>query len=462
MGTGGASSGPTTLIPLSPEIENMKVAVIGTGYVGLVGGACLAETGNDVICADIDADKISRLKGGEIPIYEPGLEPLVANNVAAGRLTFTTDIAQSVRASDIIFIAVGTPPDEDGSADLQHVLAVAKAIGQAMESEKIVCTKSTVPVGTAGKVRATIEAETSHPVHVASNPEFLKEGAAVSDFMKPDRVILGVDSDYASKMLAELYSPFVRTGNAIHTMDIAAAEITKYAANAMLATRISFMNAMAQLCEATGADVDMVRKGIGSDSRIGSAFLFPGVGYGGSCFPKDVKALIRTMREMDSDASILEAVEAINEKQKRFLLDRVTERFGSDLTGRRFAVWGLAFKPNTDDMREAPSLVTIPALLERGATVGAHDPVAREEARRHFGNDITYFENNYDALEGADALLIHTEWLPYRRPDFPRIQELLVNPVIFDGRNLYRAERMEELGFEYYSVGRRPVGHQTD
>ena len=435
----------------------MKVTVIGTGYVGLVAGACLAETGNDVICADIDEDKIARLKGGEIPIFEPGLEPLVENNLASHRLRFTTDIAESVRVSDIIFIAVGTPPDEDGSADLQHVLAVAKSIGQAMKGEKIVCTKSTVPVGTADLVREAIKAETDHPVHVCSNPEFLKEGAAVSDFMKPDRVILGVDSEYAGKLLAELYAPFVRTGNAIYTMDIAAAEITKYAANAMLATRISFMNTIAQLCEATGADVDMVRRGVGSDGRIGSAFLFPGVGYGGSCFPKDVKALIRTMREKGADASVLEAVESVNEGQKRFLVDRVTDRFGEDLSGRRFAVWGLAFKPNTDDMREAPSLVTIHSLLDRGATISAHDPVAMEEARRHFGDRISYERNNYDTLEEADALLIHTEWLPYRRPDFPRIREALRNPVVIDGRNLYRPERMLEFGFEYYSVGRRAV-----
>ncbi|MGD2120294.1 MAG: UDP-glucose/GDP-mannose dehydrogenase family protein [Gemmatimonadota bacterium] len=435
----------------------MKITVIGTGYVGLVAGACFAETGNDVICADIDEEKVARLSQGEIPIYEPGLEPLVENNLASARLSFTTDIPASVRASDIIFIAVGTPPDEDGSADLQHVLAVARTIGQSMEKEKIVCTKSTVPVGTAQKVREAIQAETDIRVHVASNPEFLKEGAAVNDFMKPDRVILGVDSSYAERMLSELYAPFVRTGNAIYTMDIAAAEITKYAANAMLATRISFMNAVAQLCDATGADVDMVRKGIGSDRRIGSAFLFPGVGYGGSCFPKDVKALVRTMREAGADAGILEAVESVNEQHKRFLLDRVTSRFGEDLSGRRFAVWGLAFKPNTDDMREAPSLVTIPSLLQRGATVAVHDPVAMEEARRHFGDQVEYCKNNYDALEGAHALLIHTEWLPYRRPDFVRMREALSTPLVLDGRNLYRPETMRELGFEYHSVGRRSV-----
>lgn len=435
----------------------MKVTVIGTGYVGLVAGACLAETGNDVVCADIDESKISRLNDGEIPIYEPGLEPLVERNLRTGRLTFTTDVAEATRASDIIFIAVGTPPDEDGSADLQHVLAVGKAIGKAMNGEKIVITKSTVPVGTAAKVRAAIEGETDQIVHVCSNPEFLKEGAAVDDFMKPDRVVLGVDSEFAGKALTELYSPFVRSGNAILLMDIAAAEITKYAANAMLATRISFMNSIAQLCEATGADVDMVRRGIGSDDRIGSSFLYPGVGYGGSCFPKDVKALVRTMREEGADASVLEAVEAVNEGQKRLLIRRVMDRFGADLSGRTFAVWGLAFKPNTDDMREAPSLVTIPALLEAGARVVAHDPVAMDEARRHFGDSIAYATSNYEALEGADALLIHTEWLPYRRPDFHRMKNLLKNPIIFDGRNLYRPEKMEELGFEHVSVGRRSV-----
>lgn len=435
----------------------MKVTVIGTGYVGLVAGACLAETGNDVICADIDEGKITYLKEGGIPIYEPGLEPLVASNLKSARLRFTTDIVESVKASDIIFIAVGTPPDEDGSADLKHVLAVARTIGQAMDGEKIVITKSTVPVGTARLVREAIEGETELPVHVCSNPEFLKEGAAVEDFMKPDRVVLGVESEFAGKMLSELYSPFVRTGNAIHIMDIAAAEITKYAANAMLATRISFMNSIARLCDTTGADVSMVRRGIGSDSRIGSAFLFPGVGYGGSCFPKDVKALVRTMRELGVDASILEAVESVNETQKRLLLDWVTARFGDDLSGRRFAVWGLAFKPNTDDMREAPSLVTIPGLLELGATVAAHDPVAMEEAERHFGDRISYHDNNYDPLVGADALLIHTEWLPYRRPDFVRMKEALLNPLVFDGRNLFPPERMREAGFEYYSVGRQAV-----
>ena len=435
----------------------MKIAVIGTGYVGLVAGACLSESGNDVVCADIDERKIARLNAGEVPIYEPGLEPLIERNLAAGRLSFTTDVPEGVRASDIIFIAVGTPPDEDGSADLKHVLAVAKTIGQSMQGEKIVITKSTVPVGTAALVRDAIEAETDHPVHVCSNPEFLKEGAAVEDFMKPDRVVLGVDSDHAARVLQELYSPFVRTGHAILIMDVPSAEITKYAANSMLATRISFMNAIAQLCERTGANVDSVRQGMGSDSRIGSSFLFPGVGYGGSCFPKDVKAMVKTMTDMGADASILEAVEAVNDRQKRTLLERLVARLGEDLTDSVIAVWGLAFKPNTDDMREAPSIVTIEALLERGARVVAHDPVAVEEARRHFEDRIEYADTNYSAVDGAHALVIHTEWHPYRHPDFSRMREAMVNAIIFDGRNLYDPLRVSDEGFEYHSIGRAPV-----
>jgi len=435
----------------------MKVGVIGSGYVGLVAGACLAESGNDVVCADIDEGKIAGLNQGEIPIYEPGLEPLIERNLAAGRLSFTTDVAAAVRASHVIFIAVGTPPDEDGSADLQHVLAVAKTIGQSMEDEKIVITKSTVPVGTAKLVREAIEAETDLPVHVCSNPEFLKEGAAVDDFMKPDRVVIGVDSEYAARVLRELYEPFVRTGHAIMIMDVPAAEITKYAANAMLATRISFMNAIARLCEATGADVNAVRKGVGSDGRIGESFLFPGVGYGGSCFPKDVKALVRTMRDFGVDASILQAVEDVNETQKRTLLDRLVDRLGEDLSGKTVAVWGLAFKPNTDDMREAPSLVTIEGLLERGARVVAHDPVAIDEARHHLGDRIEYVRTNYDALDGADALVIHTEWHPYRSPDFERMREAMRTPLVIDGRNLYDPQDMAEHGFAYVSIGRAPV-----
>ena len=435
----------------------MNVSVIGTGYVGLVGGACLAETGHDVVCADVDESKIKRLQRGEIPIFEPGLELLVTHNLAEGRLRFTTDVEEAVRASTIIFIAVGTPPDEDGSADLQHVLAVARTIGRAMDGERIVITKSTVPVGTAARVRAAIQEHTTHPVHVCSNPEFLKEGAAVEDFMKPDRVVLGVDDEGAAEVLRSLYEPFVRTGHQILLMDVASAEITKYAANAMLATRISFMNMIARFCEAVGADVDQVRLGIGTDARIGPSFLFPGIGYGGSCFPKDVKALSRTIGGMGLDNSMLAAVESVNETQKQILLRRVVERFGEDLSGRTFAVWGLAFKPNTDDMREAPSLVTIERLLERGARVVAHDPAAMEEARRHLDDRIEYRDRNYDVLEGADALVIHTEWHPYRRPDFERMLELLRQPVIFDGRNLYKREELAKLGFEYYTVGRPPV-----
>ncbi|MEK9725993.1 MAG: UDP-glucose/GDP-mannose dehydrogenase family protein [Rhodospirillaceae bacterium] len=435
----------------------MQVAVIGSGYVGLVLGACLAESGNDVVSADIDEGKVARLNAGEVPIYEPGLQPLIARNLAAGRITYTTDVPDAVRRSDIIFIAVGTPPGQDGSADLQHVLAVARTIGQSMQGEKIVITKSSVPVGTGDLVRTEIEAHTDHPVHVCSNPEFLKEGAAVDDFMKPDRVVLGVDSEFAADALQDLYEPFVRKSGAILLMDVPSAEITKYAANAMLATRISFMNAIAQLCERTGADVNAVRKGVGSDARIGHAFLYPGAGYGGSCLPKDVKALVRTMTDLGADASILQAVEDVNARQKRVLLDRVVARLGEDLSGKTVAVWGLAFKPNTDDMREAPSLVTIEGLLKRGARVVAHDPVAMEEAARHLGDRIVYAPSNYAALDGADALVVHTEWQPYRRPDFARMKAAMKAPVIFDGRNLWRPDDMAEAGFEYYCIGRRTV-----
>jgi UDPglucose 6-dehydrogenase len=435
----------------------MHVAVIGTGYVGLVVGAGLADAGNDVICADIDVDKIQGLQKGIIPIYEPGLEPLVERNLQQGRLTFTTDVTHAVRESEIIFIAVGTPPGEDGSADLQHVLAVAKTIGRSMEDEKIVITKSTVPVGTADLVRAAIQERTEHEVHVCSNPEFLKEGAAVDDFMKPDRVVIGVDSDYAREKLDELYSPFVRTGNPVLFMNIASAEITKYAANAMLATRISFMNMIARLCAEVGADVEMVRHGIGTDDRIGSSFLFSGIGYGGSCFPKDVKALIRTLHDQGVPAGILEAVEEVNALQKSLIVDAVEDRFGHDLTGRTFAVWGLSFKPETDDMREAPSLVVVNALLERGAAVRAYDPEALATARAEFGDRIEYAESNYAALKGADALLILTEWQPFRRPDYERVKSLLREPVIFDGRNLFKPAKMAEAGFEYWSVGRRMI-----
>jgi UDPglucose 6-dehydrogenase len=435
----------------------MKIAVVGTGYVGLVVGACLAESGNEVVCCDIDIDTISMLNAGEIPIYEPGLDSIVSRNLEMGRLRFTTDVAQAVRDSYVIFIAVGTPPDEDGSADLKHVLAVAKTIGRTMDGERIVITKSTVPVGTATKVRAAIEAETSFTVHVCSNPEFLKEGAAVEDFMKPDRVVVGVDSERAGEVLRELYAPFVRTGNAVMIMGVPSAEITKYAANAMLATRISFMNMIARLCDATGADADMVRRGIGSDTRIGHSFLFPGAGYGGSCFPKDVKALTRTMEQLGVDGSILGAVDALNEDQKGILLRMVVERFGEDLAGRRFGIWGLSFKPNTDDMRQAPSLVTIEGLLTRGAKVIVHDPEAQGEARSHLGDRISYAETSYDVLEGSDALIIHTEWHPYRHPDFERMLQVMVQPVVFDGRNLFDPLRMARLGFSYRCIGRPPI-----
>ena len=435
----------------------MRVGVVGTGYVGLVVGACLADAGNDVICADVDESKIARLKQNEIPIYEPGLEELVVRNQADGRLRFTTDVGECVRGSDIIFIAVGTPPGEDGSADLKHVLDVAATVGRNMDGEKIVITKSTVPVGTAAKVKAEIGQYSSLPVHVCSNPEFLKEGAAVDDFMKPDRVVIGTDSDYARSVLTELYAPFVRTGNPILFMDVASAEITKYAANAMLATRISFMNMIAALCDAIGANVDDVRKGVGSDPRIGNSFLFPGCGYGGSCFPKDVKALIRTLEDLDVDAGILKAVEDVNERQKRLLLDHLDDRLGRDLSGVTVAVWGLSFKPETDDMREAPSIEVVNGLVERGATVRAHDPVAMDAARAVFGDRITYVDVNYDALPGASALLILTDWKQYRSPAFNRMKALLQRPLVLDGRNLYDPQRMTALGFEYISVG-RPAG----
>ncbi len=438
----------------------MYIAVIGTGYVGLVVGACLAETGNEVVCADIDSDKIALLEGGGIPIYEPGLDVLIARNLSSGRLRFTTDIPEAVRASRVIFIAVGTPPDEDGSADLQHVIEAARTIGASMDGERIVITKSTVPVGTAAKVRDAVESETDHPVHVCSNPEFLKEGAAVDDFMKPDRVVLGVDSEYAADVMRDLYASFVVSGNQILIMDIASAEITKYAANAMLATRISFMNSVAGLCEKTGADVNMVRRGIGSDERIGRSFLYPGIGYGGSCFPKDVRALIQTMNELGADPSILRAVDELNDRQKQSLLRALVARLGEDLSGKTIAVWGLAFKPNTDDMREAPSLVTIEGLLERGARVMAHDPEAASEAKRRFGDRIELRDDDYAALGGADALVIHTEWNPYRRPDFDRMKAEMAQPLVFDGRNLYDPQRMGERGFEYHSVGRAVVGSE--
>jgi len=435
----------------------MNISVIGTGYVGLVVGACLAETGNDIICADVIESKIEGLKRNVLPIYEPGLESLVERNQQDGRLKFTTDVAAAIASADVLFCAVGTPPDEDGSADLQHVLAVARLIGKHMTRELVVVTKSTVPVGTAKKVAAEIRKESRFPFHMCSNPEFLKEGAAVDDFMKPDRVVLGVDSEHARAMMTEIYAPFVRTGKPIIFMDIASAEMTKYAANGMLATRISFMNEVANLCEKVGANVDMVRRGIGSDSRIGPSFLFPGPGYGGSCFPKDVKALVRTAAEIGMEMKVLGAVEDVNQSQKLRLGEKLREAIGDDLRGMHIAVWGLAFKPQTDDMRDAPSITLIEDLLAAGATVCAHDPASMEEARHKLGDRVAYAETNYDALRGADALVIVTDWNEYRHPDFARVKEHLKRPVIVDGRNLYEPDKMQELGLSYYSIGRAKV-----
>jgi UDPglucose 6-dehydrogenase len=433
----------------------MHVAVIGSGYVGLVAGACLAETGNDVVCVDKDAEKIARLQRNEIPIYEPGLEPMVQRNQAEGRLTFTTDIAGAVKPARVIFIAVGTPPDEDGSADLKHVLGVAREIGQHMNGPKVIVTKSTVPVGTAEKVRAAVRSETSLPFAVCSNPEFLKEGAAIEDFMKPDRVVIGVDEEEAKTVMAELYAPFtLQGGNRILFMDIASAEVTKYAANAMLATRISFMNQMARFCELVGADVQNVRLGIGSDQRIGRAFLYPGPGYGGSCFPKDVKAIIHTADAMGLSLDVLKAVEEVNEQQKLVVLQKTLKYLGRDLSGKTVGLWGLAFKAETDDMRESPTIPLIQGLLKAGARVQTHDPKATDSARTIFGDDVMYAADPYSAAHGADALLVMTEWLVYRNPDFDRVRKLLRRPLLIDGRNLYDPERMTALGFEYHGIGR--------
>jgi UDPglucose 6-dehydrogenase len=431
----------------------VHITVVGTGYVGLVAGACFAETGSEVSCADLDAKKISGLQQNILPIYEPGLDTLVERNQAQGRLHFTTDVADAVRKADVIFIAVGTPPDEDGSADLSHVLAVAETIGKNLTREAVVVTKSTVPVGTADKVRTAVAKHAKFPFHVVSNPEFLKEGAAVDDFLKPDRVVLGVDSDFARTAMTELYGPFVRTGKPILFMDIPSAEMTKYAANAMLATRISFMNEIANLCERVGANVDLVRKGIGSDARIGPSFLFPGPGYGGSCFPKDVKALLRTSEEMGAPMRVLRAVEEANDRQKGRLFEKLRGAIG-EVRGKRIAVWGLAFKAQTDDMRESPALNLIESLLAAGATVVAHDPAAMHEAERRLGATIAYAKTNYEALQDADALVVVTDWNEYRFPDFARIKATLRHPVLLDGRNLYDPAKMAQLGFTYRSIGR--------
>jgi UDPglucose 6-dehydrogenase len=431
----------------------MKVAVVGTGYVGLVVGACLAESGNDVICVDKDLAKVRMLRRGKSPIYEPGIEDLLRRNKAEGRLVFTTDLAKAVRQSTILFIAVGTPQGEDGSADLQHVLGVARDIARAMNGYKVIVDKSTVPVGTAERVREIVRRETTHPFSVVSNPEFLKQGAAVDDFMKPDRVVIGAEDAKAAELMVALHKPFTRTGAPIMVMDCASAELSKYAANAMLATKISFMNEIANVCEAYGADVDRVRQAMGSDRRIGPAFLFPGVGYGGSCFPKDVKALVKFSADKKYDFKILKAVEAVNESQKRVLLKKMEAHFGT-LKGKTIAVWGLAFKPKTDDMREAPAIPIIRTLLEKGAKVQAHDPEAMPTAKGLFKNGVTYTARNYDALKGADGLAILTEWQEFREPDFQRMRKLLAEPVIFDGRNIYQPEQMKALGFTYYSIGR--------
>jgi UDPglucose 6-dehydrogenase len=432
----------------------VNITVVGTGYVGLVVGACLAETGNSVACADVDDGKIERLQKNVLPIYEPGLDAFVERNQRSGRLRFTTDVAAAIKSADVIFIAVGTPPDEDGSADLRYVLAVAEQIGLHISREVVVVTKSTVPVGTATRVAEVVAKKARHAFHVCSNPEFLKEGAALDDFMKPDRVVIGAETDYARTVMTELYAPFVRTGKPIIFMDIPSAEMTKYAANAMLATRISFMNEIANLCERTGANVDMVRRGIGTDARIGPAFLFPGPGYGGSCFPKDVGALVRTGEEYGVPLCILQAVESVNDRQKHRLFEKLGEAFRGDLTGVRVAVWGLAFKPNTDDMREAPSLTLIEDLLTAGARIVAHDPAAMPEAKRRLGDRIELADDGYAALDGADALAVVTDWNEYRHPDFGRIKQALRRPIVVDGRNLYDAAKMAKLGFTYLSIGR--------
>ncbi|HEY8535523.1 MAG TPA: UDP-glucose/GDP-mannose dehydrogenase family protein [Vicinamibacterales bacterium] len=429
----------------------MKIAVIGTGYVGLVVGACLAETGNDVICVDKLESKVRMLRRGRMPIYEPGLEELVERNRT--RLKFTTQLARAVRASEIIFIAVGTPQGEDGSADLRHVLDVARDIGRAMNGYKVIVDKSTVPVGTAARVRDILRRQTKHPFSVVSNPEFLKQGAAVEDFLKPDRVVIGAEDDRARRIMQELYAPFTRTGAPILMMDCASAELSKYAANALLATKISFMNEVANVCELVGANVDDVRRAVGADRRIGPSFLFPGVGYGGSCFPKDVKAILHFSARKGYKFRILEAVEAVNQRQKSRLVDKMIAHFGR-LKGRTIALWGLAFKPRTDDMREAPSITVIERLLAAGARVQAFDPEAMRVARDIFGSRITLCNGSYDALKGADALAIVTEWNEFREPDFARMRRLLRAPVIFDGRNIYNPAMMKEQGFVYYSIGR--------
>jgi UDPglucose 6-dehydrogenase len=436
----------------------MKITVVGTGYVGLVSGACLADVGMDVTCVDIDQQKIANLKKGILPIYEPGLEHIVARNVAAGRLNFTSTLSDAIVGSETVFIAVGTPPGEDGSADLQYVLKVAQSIGEHMQDYLVVVTKSTVPVGTASKVKSTLQSALTKrglttDFDVASNPEFLKEGAAIDDFMRPDRIVCGVDNERAEGVLSRLYKPFTLNGHPVLFMDIPSAEMTKYAANAMLATKISFMNDIALLCEVMGADVNQVRRGIGSDPRIGHKFIYPGIGYGGSCFPKDVKALVRAGEENGHALRILQAVEDVNDDQKQVMVKKVMAQFGQDLTGKHFAMWGLSFKPETDDMREAPSVVIANALLEAGATVAAYDPVAMEEAKHQLDDRITYANEAYVALEGADALLLVTEWREFRMPNWDRVKEAMQTPVVIDGRNIFDAKALRDQGFVYQGIG---------
>ena len=436
----------------------MKIAVVGTGYVGLVTGTCFAEVGIDVTCIDIDQKKIDNLHQGILPIYEPGLEEMVSRNVEKGRLHFSTDLAQAIEGCDVAFIAVGTPPGEDGSADLKYVLAVARGIGEHIRSYGVIVTKSTVPVGTAAKVHAEIAQALAKrgaaiEFDVASNPEFLKEGAAIDDFLKPDRIVVGIASERAEDVMTKLYKPFLLNGHPIIFMDIPSAEMTKYAANSMLATKISFMNDVANLCEIMGADVNMVRRGIGSDARIGTKFIYPGIGYGGSCFPKDVKALIKTAQENGYDMQVLRAVESVNDQQKSVLYNKLSRHFGGDLLGLKIAVWGLSFKPKTDDMREAPSLVIIEKLLAAGCTVTAYDPVAMPEAKHSLGDTITYAKDEFAALIDADALLVVTEWPDFRAPNFDVVARLMKQKVIFDGRNIYEASELKELGFAYHCIG---------
>ncbi len=435
----------------------MNIAVVGTGYVGLVSGTCFAESGNEVVCVDIDRERVARLKDGTVPIYEPGLEELVRRNLKEKRISFTTDLAGAISQSMVSFIAVGTPMSANGAADLSGVLGAAEAIARAASGYHIIAIKSTVPVGTNDQVREIIARAVSHRIDVCSVPEFLKEGSAVEDFMRPDRVVIGSTSDHATAILREVHAPFLRTDNPLLVMHPRSAELTKYASNAMLAIRISFINQMANLCEAVGAEINDVRRGMGSDRRIGTQFLFPGVGYGGSCFPKDVQALIHSAADHNLDFTLLKATDAVNSQQKRMLVDRVREHFGGEISGRTLAVWGLAFKPRTDDMREAPSLVVIEELLAGGVRVQAHDPEALKSARAIFGDRISYYETNYDALAGADALIILTEWNEFRHPNFHRIKAALKQATIFDGRNLYDPELMRALDFRYYSIGRRPL-----